>query len=484
LSLAVFNDTLYAGTLNFDTGGEIWRMSSPWSQVNDDGFGDSDNMIIAHLIEFKNYLYAGTGNDADGGEIWRSSNGTDWNQVASGGFGDTDNDEIFRFAIFNNQLDASTWDWSQSKGTEIWRSSSGDTGTWSQVNATGFGDTDNQCATVLEVFNGYLYAGTFNSDTGGEIWRTSVGTTWNQVNTDGFGDGNNHAASSFAVFNGYLYAGTENDTTGGQVWRCSTCDGSDWTQVVSNGFGSTNNRRAAALIASDNYLYCVTSNDETGAEVWHSSTGDSGDWEQVGPDGFGDSNNVSTNLDNAVAVFNDRLYASTSNWANGGQVWGGPLSTVVGPSTGSSIIYTDAQGLATTVEVPAGAVTETTTIVYSPILFPTNVAGGFQFAGQAFSLEAYRDGQALPDFDFETCVTITIRYDDTDVVGLNENALVLKYWNGTSWVDAEICDPPGYIRDVTGNVIQVLIPHLSDFALMGKSHDKIYLPIILKSFSP
>jgi hypothetical protein len=323
LSLALFNDTLYAGTYNWDTGGEIWRMGSPWSQVNTDGFGDSDNEGIDHLIEFNGYLYAGTANGSDGGEVWRSSNGTDWNQVASGGFGDTDNAEVFRFAVFNNQLYASTWDWSGSKGTEMWRSSSGDVGTWNQANATGFGDTDNQCATALEVFNGYLYAGTWNSETGGEIWRTPDGTNWTQVNSDGFGDYGNDAIASFAVFNGYLYAGTRHANTGGQVWRCSTASGcdanSDWAQVVSDGFGSTDNYGAYALIACDNDLYCVTRNDETGAEVWRSSTGDSGDWEQVGPDGFGDSNNGGPYWNNSVVA--SSLYIGTWNWANGGEVW-------------------------------------------------------------------------------------------------------------------------------------------------------------------
>jgi flagellin len=172
------------------------------------------------------------------------------------------------------------------------------------------------------VFNGYLYAGTYNSDTGGEIWRTSNGTAWTQVNTDGFGDYDNDAIASFAVFNGYLYAGTMHYSTGGQVWRCSTVSGcdeaSDWEQVVSDGFGSTDNYGAYALIACDNYLYCVTRNYETGAEVWRSS-GDSGDWEQVGPDGFGDSNNSLTYLDNSVAA--GSLYIGTLNWANGGEVW-------------------------------------------------------------------------------------------------------------------------------------------------------------------
>jgi hypothetical protein len=254
--------------------------------------------------------------------VWRYD-GLDWTRVVSGGFDDTDNAEVFRFAAFNTQLYASTWDWSESKGTEIWRSSSGDAGTWSQANATGFGDTDNMGVTGLEVFNRYLYAGTFNWDTSDEIWRTNDGTSWNQVNADGFGDYDNDASVSFAVFNGYLYAGTRHASTGGQVWRCSDVSGcdedSDWEQVVSDGFGSTDNRTANALIVSDNYLYCVTRNDETGAKVWRSSTGDSEDWEQVGPDGFGDSNNLLTYWGNSVAA--GSLYIGTRNWANGGEVW-------------------------------------------------------------------------------------------------------------------------------------------------------------------
>jgi len=335
LSLASFKDYLYAGvdTRSGDNN-RLWRKSDgePWTAVITESFGLIYNHGIDHLIEFNDQLYASTRNwnwnvwETEGGEIWRSSNGLSWMRVVSQGFGDPTNGEVFRFAVFNDTLYASTWSYTDTHGTEIWRSSTGNAGDWARVVTNGFdGDTDNQCATTLEVFNGYLYAGTFNWYTGGEIWRTSNGTTWTQVNTDGFGDYDNDAIASFAVFNGYLYAGTVHDSTGGQMWRCSTASGcdanSDWTQVVSDGFGSTDNRSAAALVAFDNYLYCVTENYETGAEVWHSSTGDSGDWEQVGPDGFGDSNNESTNGDNSVAVFNDRLYIGTWNWANGGEVW-------------------------------------------------------------------------------------------------------------------------------------------------------------------
>ncbi len=319
LSLAFFGDILYAGTANWDTGGEVWRTGSSWSQVNSDGFGDSDNEGIDHLIEFNGYLYAGTWNGPAGGEVWRYD-GLGWAQVVSGGFGDPTNGEVFRFAVFSDRLYASTASYTETHGTEIWRSGTGNIGDWTPVVSNGFdGDAANVAALSFEVFNGYLYAGTWNSETGGEIWRTPDGTTWNQVNTDGFSDYDNDAIASFAVFNGYLYAGTMHDSTGGQVWRCSTCDGSDWSPVVSNGFGSTDNGRVSALIASDNYLHCVTANWETGAQVWRSSTGDLGDWEQIGPDGFGDSNNGGPYWDNSVAA--GSLYIGTINWANGGEVW-------------------------------------------------------------------------------------------------------------------------------------------------------------------
>jgi uncharacterized protein YjiK len=330
LSLASFKGYLYAGVDNRSgDGNRLWRKSDsePWTAVITTSFGLSYSHGIDHLIEFNDQLYAGTKNwnwnvwATEGGEIWRSSDGLSWTRVISQGFGDPTNGEVFHFDVFSDTLYASTWSYTDTHGTEIWHSSSGDSDDWTRVVANGFGDADNECALGFEVFNGYLYAGTFNWDTGGEIWRTPDGTNWTQVNTDGFGDYDNDAIASFAVFNGYLYAGTMHDSTGGQVWRCldaSGCDeDSDWEQVVGDGFGSTDNRSATALIVSDNYLYCVTSNDETGAEVWR--TNDGTNWEQVSPDGFGDSNNQGPYWDNSV--LDGSLYIGTWNWANGGEVW-------------------------------------------------------------------------------------------------------------------------------------------------------------------
>jgi hypothetical protein len=325
-SLAVFSDTLYASTTNFDTGGQIWRMGNPWTAVITGGLGYAYNVGVDHLIEFQGNLSAGTwADETNGGEVWRSNNGLNWTRVVSQGFGDPTNGEVFRFVVFSDTLYASTISYTDTHGVEIWRSGTGNVGDWTRVVSNGFGDADNEFAPGFEVFNGQLYVGTYNLSTGGEVWRSSTGDSgsWSQVNNGGFGDSDNGIVSSFAVFNGYLCAGVANITDGAQVWRCSTgsgCDeNSDWEQVVSGGFNDANNTNANALIVSDDYLYCVTYNEETGSEVWRSSTRDSGDWEQVGPDGFGDSNNFVTYWDNAVVT--GSLYIGTINWANGGEVW-------------------------------------------------------------------------------------------------------------------------------------------------------------------
>ncbi|MGA9351423.1 MAG: hypothetical protein WBW48_21805 [Anaerolineae bacterium] len=61
--------------------------------------------------------------------------------------------------------------------------------------------------------------GTYNWNTGAEVWRSPDGTTWTQVNADGFGDVNSQAVAFMAVLGSYLYAGTYNEATGAEVWR-------------------------------------------------------------------------------------------------------------------------------------------------------------------------------------------------------------------------------------------------------------------------
>ena len=340
-SLAPFGGYLYAGTYKFaDHGAQIWRMdaSGAWTPVMTNGFGVFYNVGIDHLLEFNGKLYAGVWNSTPnppytdtGGEIWRSSNGTNWEAVMQGGFGDRYNGEVMRLATFNGQLYAGTWSYTTTHGAEIWRSDTGDLGSWSRVVSNGLGDASNEAVLTMEEFNGALYAGTYSwgdVPNGADIWRTTDGLNWTAVITNGFGYTGTYAVSSLEPFGDYLYAGIGRrdpstwSNPGGQIWRCSQASGcdepADW-QEVTGGWAKPENYSIDSLLAFDGYLYAVASNYTTGVEVWRTADGTT--WEQVGFAGLGDSNNSAPYWDNSAAVFNNRLYIGTTNWANGGEVW-------------------------------------------------------------------------------------------------------------------------------------------------------------------
>jgi hypothetical protein len=325
-SLSSFSGYIYAGTGNDSgTGAQLWRSNDgeTWTVISNNGLGDTDNGVISHSIEFNGMLYAGVGNEVDGGRIYRSSNGTAWTQVTLPGFNPT-NIEIVRFAVFNGHIYAGTYTGeTPAHGAEIWRSSTGNSGDWTQVVSDGFNnDVENKYIIALYVYNDYLYAGTDNWS-GTEIWRSNNGTDWTQVNLDGFGDTFNWSVA-LEFFKGYLYAGTYNyfnsDNPGCELWRCILCDGSDWEHITSvKSFGDTENRSIRSLEIFDGFLYAVTYNATSGMEVWRTQDGTS--WMQVNIDGFGDSQNRFPHFDNSITAYKNNLYVGTWNRASGGELW-------------------------------------------------------------------------------------------------------------------------------------------------------------------
>ncbi len=363
-TLAPFGGQLYAGTYNFGgNGAQLWRTADGinWTPVFTNGFDNTANVGIDHLLEFNDQLYAGTwADEVNGGEVWRSGNGLNWTRVVSQGFGDPTNGEVMRLGAFNGQIYAGTWSYTTTHGAEIWRSSTGDTGSWSQVVANGFGDANNQAILTMEEFNGALYVGTYSrgeTPNGADIWRTTDGSTWTPVITNGFGYTGTYAIYALEDFGGYLYAGINRydpvtqSYPGGQIWRCpqfSGCDAAtDWSVVTSDGFGNVNNTSIHALLVFENRLYAVTYNYMTGLEVWRTADGTT--WEQVGFAGLGDSNNSWTYWDNAIAAFDNRLFIGTTNWANGGEVWKKTVTAdfVASPTIGvpgTTVTFTNLSG--------------------------------------------------------------------------------------------------------------------------------------------
>ena len=153
------------------------------------------------------------------------------------------------------------------------------------------------------------------------------------------------------------------------------------------------------------------------------------------------------------------------------------VATTVPTDTESTLVYTDTQDSATVIQVPGGAVTEGITLVYTPVETST-APSDFVFAGHTFDLDAYRSGSLLSGFTFSVPVTITLHYADADVAGLDEDSLVLEYWNGSAWGDAA-CG--AYDRHSDENWLAVPICHLSRFALFGEREYLIYLPLVMRN---
>lgn len=192
------------------------------------------------------------------------------------------------------------------------------------------------------------------------------------------------------------------------------------------------------------------------------------------------------------------------------------IATYVPTDTPSSLVYTDTQGLSTAIEVPAGAVTDAVWLELTPVLGPLgylfNLGSqgvldsacspdvctrkgsveaatelvGFTYAGRAFDLEAYRDGTLLSGFVFSLPVTVTLHYSDADVTNLDEDTLILAYWNveSSQWDDAiSTCTPPlAYDRHPDVNRVAVPICHLTRFALFGREEYIVYLPLVLRNY--
>ena len=282
-----------------------------WMQVNEDGFGDPNNIFIRSMGEFDSYLEAGTFNEITGCEAWRYD-GDSWVQFNIDGFGDVNNIGIGSGSVFGENLYLGTQN--EVTGCEVWKY---DGATWTQVNEDGFADPNNIRAAFMGVYDGDLYVGTQNEVAGCEVWKYD-GATWTQVNEDGFADPNNFKVFSGAVFNGNVYVGTCNKATSTEIWMY---DGVNWTQANEDGFGDPNNNKGSASMAVfGNNLYVGTGSghpEATGCEVWRY---DGVDWTQVNEDGFGDANNFGAL---SMTVFGDNLYVGTGKRpeATGCEVW-------------------------------------------------------------------------------------------------------------------------------------------------------------------
>ena len=246
----------------------------------------------------------------------------DWTQANINGFGYRTSYIVSALASFDGQLYAGIYN--PNTGAQLWRQSPG--AAWEAIFINGLGDVNNVAVDHLIEFGGYLYAGTWNEtnggSNGGQIWRSATGSSsdWQMVASGGFTSTSSSEIFRFVVFNDQLYAATWNPTTGGELWRSNNGNSGTWMPVMTEGLGDTD-RVFVSQTEFDGRLYVGTDNSGTGTTVWRSDTGDSGSWSQVNTDGFGDPYNQSVTL----SPFNGYLYAGTYNYSDsdnpGAELW-------------------------------------------------------------------------------------------------------------------------------------------------------------------
>ena len=298
---------LYAGTWGVNDA-RVYRSSDGWNWELAGAEWVTPTAFIYDFEVFDGQLYAALDNPA---QLWRTD-GETWQAVDTVGFGDLNNAFLSALAVFDDYLYAATAN--DVTGIEVWRSSSGNPGTWIQVNQDGFGAIGSS-SVVMEVLQGQLYVG-FARDGTGELWRTSDGMTWETAFSCGLGKPeNNHFG--MAEYQGYIYVSFRNVATGGEVWRSS--DGLDWELVFDHGLDDLNNTRPFGLIVADETLYIVISN-VNGVQVWRSFDGEH--WQRCNTDGWGDLSNTSADfIDKGAAIFNSNLYIGTYGHPEGGEIW-------------------------------------------------------------------------------------------------------------------------------------------------------------------
>jgi hypothetical protein len=326
--IAIYKDELYIGTHNTkfpklfqNTFPELLHIISELIPNKIPELLQFNNKIkifgrIAHLIRNRNVrrVIHMVAKRSDGCEVWKYNYTTDTLTQIVGdksitgmksGFDYNYNCMAGTIKEFKNKLYVGTWSTPigslqnpHRNGGEIWRF---DGKTWEQVvghNAPivkgGFGNVDNVAIFDLEVFNGYLYAGTMNwdfSENGGcEIWRTQNGIDWEQVVDHGFKPNmseedirmrvTNTYLWNMEIFQNQLYVGTFNscyrffinEGTGCQLWR--TNDGKSWEKVIlpnGDGFGEKHNYGIRRMVVYNDELYVGTATNilhNVGCEIW------------------------------------------------------------------------------------------------------------------------------------------------------------------------------------------------------------------------
>ncbi len=160
-----------------------------------------------------------------------------------------------------------------------------------------------------------------------------------------------------------------------------------------------------------------------------------------------------------------------------------PTTFTANPASQTDLDFEFPSGGSLHVLIPAGALEETSAIVFTPDTdVDERMPGGLFASGMHFDLLVCPGNVCDEPYYFEDIVTLTLHYTDADIQGLIEDELYLYVWDGSQWTDIVQQCSAGlmlYVRDPAQNSLGVPVCHFSRFVMNGEAHTQ-FLPILRK----
>jgi hypothetical protein len=153
------------------------------------------------------------------------------------------------------------------------------------------------------------------------------------------------------------------------------------------------------------------------------------------------------------------------------------ISILIDAERGGTLSYGDEWFGETTVVIPPGAVSLPTEIRYASRADLAAASSASTLQDRTFALDAYRDGDRIASLPLSVPMTITLRYEDAAIEGLDEGTLELHHWDGEAWTTEEITVAE---HDAARNRLIVEAMRTAKYALVGQPKYATYLPLVAR----
>ena len=327
------------------------------AQINESGFGSDANYNSA-LFKHHGSMYAVVDND-HGIKLWQYDNSAgEWTEDADNSLVQNDEDtQVASIIKVQNKIYVALKN--EINGLEIWAVQLGGDYTWSQVNESGFGDSNNFDG-ILYTDGNTLYVTVENSAGYAQIWASAdQGETWAQQGENGLGndvekitaattkninsvlnhvigtdDGKLYVSTDLVTwtltneftdkitalekFKNRLIIAVKDEDNGAKLYKSRDLE--NFTKFAEDGLGNTSNTEITMIRKNQNKnrLIITTKNEATGLEIWTTNKLNEDAWVQSYSAGI--DNTYNTQIGDYI-WYKGHRYVSTYNVVDGTEIY-------------------------------------------------------------------------------------------------------------------------------------------------------------------